>query len=79
MTTTRLPGGDAGVAAVEYGLLLALIAGAVLSAVTALGGGVDDSFERTCRALGGGSSHVTTPAGHGKGLDKAPGLTRRRC
>lgn len=79
MTTTRLRGGDAGAAAVEYGLLLVLVAGAVLGAVTTLGGGVEDSFERTCRALGGGSTHVSTPPGHGKGLSTAPGLTRRRC
>ena len=71
---------DAGAAAVEYGLLLGLIASVVLTAVVALGGGVEDSFERTCRALGGGSGHVaTTPAGRGKGLATAPGLARRRC
>ena len=70
---------DAGAAAVEYGLLLGLIASVVLSAVVALGGGVEDSFERTCRALGGGSAHAGTPAGGGKGIPKAPGLTKRRC
>ena len=76
---TRQRPRDAGAAAVEYALLLALLAGVVLTAVVALGGGVEASFERTCRALGGGSGHVATPAGGGGGLATAPGLARRRC
>jgi pilus assembly protein Flp/PilA len=79
MTWPRSP--EDGAAAVEYGVLLGFVAAAVITAVTALGGGVEDTFERTCRALaaGSGSSSAGTPAGVGGGLATAPGLARRRC
>jgi pilus assembly protein Flp/PilA len=70
---------EVGAAAVEYGLLLGLIAAVVLASVVVLGDRVESSFERTCRALGGGSGHVATPSGGGGGLATAPGLARRRC
>lgn len=79
MTWIRLRAGDVGAAAVEYALLLALVAAVVLTGVTALGGGVEESFERTCRALGSGSAKAGPPPGRGKGLATAPGLTGRRC
>jgi Flp pilus assembly pilin Flp len=64
---------------VEYGLLLALVAAMVLTGVAALGDGVEESFERTCRALGGGPAHAGSPPGRGVGIPSAPGLARRRC
>ena len=70
---------DAGAAAVEYGLLLAMVAAVVLTAVAAIGDGVEESFERTCRALAGGPAHVVSPPGRGVGIPSAPGLARRRC
>ena len=72
-TTAR----DAGAASVEYGLLLALVAGVVLSAVTSLGGAVADGFETTCSALSGGKGTVSAPAGKGGGLSTAPGVAKK--
>jgi pilus assembly protein Flp/PilA len=43
---------ERGAAAVEYGLLVALIAVVILAAVTALGGGVKGTFCKTVKGLG---------------------------
>ena len=68
---------DAGVGSVEYAVLLALVAGAVLTAVTSLGGQVANGFETTCSALSGGKKAVSAPAGKGGGLSTAPGLAKK--
>ncbi|WP_239459840.1 Flp family type IVb pilin [Nocardioides daejeonensis] len=44
---------EKGATAVEYGLLVALIAGAIIITVTALGGALDGLFERLREAIAG--------------------------
>lgn len=46
---------EQGASAVEYGLIIALIAVAILLTVTALGGGLDGLFQQVLDALPGGS------------------------
>ena len=78
--TWRTTGSDEdGVAAVEYGLLLSLVAAVVLAAVTALGTGVADGFEDACDALAGAKGSNATPKGGGGGLLTAPGLQKSGC
>ncbi|HXG28481.1 MAG TPA: Flp family type IVb pilin [Nevskiales bacterium] len=43
-----------GASAVEYGLIIALIAVAIILTVTALGGGLDGLFQQVLDALPGG-------------------------
>ena len=43
---------DEGATAVEYGLMVALIAGVIIFAVTQLGSNVSESFTDTCNAIG---------------------------
>ncbi|MGH8455116.1 MAG: Flp family type IVb pilin [Nevskiales bacterium] len=45
---------EQGASAVEYGLIIALIAVAILLTVTALGGGLNDLFQQVLNALPGG-------------------------
>jgi len=45
---------ERGATAVEYALMVALIAIAVIGAVTFLGGKISDSFNTTANSLGGG-------------------------
>jgi pilus assembly protein Flp/PilA len=45
---------DKGASAVEYGLIIALIAVAIILTVTALGGGLDGLFQQVLDALPGG-------------------------
>jgi pilus assembly protein Flp/PilA len=47
---------DEGATAVEYGMLVALIAAAIVGTVTALGGQVDAAFTTITTALGGGAA-----------------------
>lgn len=68
---------DAGVASVEYGLLLSLVAGAVLVAVTNLGGAVSDGFETTCRALSQ-PPKAAAPSGAAGGTGTAPGQAKKK-
>ena len=68
---------DAGVASVEYGLLVSLVAGAVLVAVTALGGAVSDGFTTTCRALSG-KPIAAAPSGVAVGVSTAPGQSKKK-
>lgn len=42
---------EAGASAVEYGLIIALIAVAIVVTVTALGGGLDGLFQQVLNAL----------------------------
>ncbi|MFQ5894107.1 MAG: Flp family type IVb pilin [Nitrospinota bacterium] len=46
---------EEGASAVEYGLLVALIAAVIISAVTLLGGNVKSTFESVGAAIGGAS------------------------
>lgn len=51
---------ERGATAVEYGLMVALIAVVIIAAVAALGGVLNTSFSDTCSAIDGAA---TTPAG----------------
>lgn len=51
-----LPRTDRGASAVEYGLLVALIAIAIIVAVTALGGKLSSLFDNTATRLPSGSA-----------------------
>lgn len=42
---------ESGAAAVEYGLLVALIACVIIGAVTALGGGISTIFDKAATAI----------------------------
>jgi pilus assembly protein Flp/PilA len=59
---------EEGASAVEYGLLVALIAAVVVVAVVALGGLVKSTFEDTCSSIGaesaaaGGEDNCDAPA-----------------
>jgi pilus assembly protein Flp/PilA len=48
---TALPKSERGASAVEYGLLVALIAIVILVAVTALGGKLSGVFQKTANSL----------------------------
>lgn len=50
---------EEGASAVEYGLLVALIAAVVVVAVVALGGLVRDTFQDTCESIGTESATAT--------------------
>ncbi|HET7668077.1 MAG TPA: Flp family type IVb pilin [Mycobacterium sp.] len=50
---------ETGASAVEYGLLVALIAAVVVAAVIALGGLVNNAFEKTCDDIAGGNGSLT--------------------
>jgi pilus assembly protein Flp/PilA len=53
----RLPArNDEGATAVEYALLVGLIAVIIISSVTLLGGNIDAMFDDIANQLGGGSS-----------------------
>ncbi len=52
---------ERGATAVEYGLMVALIAVVIIAAVTALGGVLNGSFTDTCAAIGGANGG-TVPA-----------------
>jgi len=47
---------EEGASAVEYGLLVALIAAVVVVAVVALGGLVKNTFSDTCESIGSGAA-----------------------
>jgi Flp pilus assembly pilin Flp len=55
-------GAERGAAAVEYGLLVALIAVAIIAAVMALGGKVKGTFNCAASDLPVGSSTTASPA-----------------
>lgn len=52
-----------GATAVEYGLMVALIAVVIIAAVVALGGMLQNSFAETCRELNGAvtNNSITCP------------------
>jgi pilus assembly protein Flp/PilA len=52
-TKNRLSGEEKGATAVEYGIMVALIAVAIIGAVTAFGTGLFDLFNDVTRGMGG--------------------------
>jgi pilus assembly protein Flp/PilA len=54
-------GDDEGATAVEYALLVGLIAVIIISSVTLLGGNIDAMFDDVANQLGGGTDDTTTP------------------
>jgi pilus assembly protein Flp/PilA len=62
VTQDRLKRGEKGATAVEYGLMVGLIAVVIIVAVTALGGQLKTLFEGITDKLGGaGGATTTTP------------------
>lgn len=53
---------EAGATAVEYGLLVAMLAGAVVAVVATLGGGVREGFNDVIDGFGATKTTVRTPA-----------------
>lgn len=51
---------EKGATAVEYGLLVALIAAVIIAAVVLLGGKINDAFGVINTKLGGGTTPTTT-------------------
>jgi pilus assembly protein Flp/PilA len=51
---------EEGASAVEYGLLVALIAAVIVLAVVAIGKLVNDSFNGTCKSIKGNTSVSTS-------------------
>lgn len=51
LTTRRFMRDEAGVTAIEYGLIAALIALAIIVGATALGGGLNDLFQKIADCL----------------------------
>ncbi len=58
---TAFSRGDRGVTAVEYALILALIAGVIIVVVTTLGTDIRTEFCNVTKSLGGGSCGTTGP------------------
>ena len=58
---TRLRMGDRGATAVEYGLIVALIAAVIVGIVGILGGQVQAAFQAVSDAIGGGGGGGGTP------------------
>jgi pilus assembly protein Flp/PilA len=54
---------DRGATAVEYGLLVALIALVIIGAVVLLGGNLKNVFNNVANSVGTVTSTTTTPAG----------------
>ncbi len=50
---------EAGASAVEYGLLVALIAAVIVVVVLSLGGIVKEAFKDTCDGIASGNSNIT--------------------
>ncbi|WP_336712335.1 Flp family type IVb pilin [Arthrobacter sp. USHLN218] len=61
--TNRLSREEKGATAVEYGIMVALIAVVIITAVTLLGGGIQDMFtEAQCKINGGTFTAVAAGA-----------------
>lgn len=59
LATRRFMRDEEGVTAIEYGLIAALIALAIIAGATALGGGLDALFQKIADCLGGDLSKCT--------------------
>ncbi len=55
LSRAALSRGDRGVTAVEYALILALIAGVIIVVVTTLGTDIQNAFCTVTKSLGGGA------------------------
>ncbi|AXV05495.1 hypothetical protein DVS28_a0794 [Euzebya pacifica] len=51
---------ERGATAVEYGLMVALIAVVIIAAVAALGGVLNESFTETCTSIAANTTGTTT-------------------
>jgi pilus assembly protein Flp/PilA len=56
---------ERGATAVEYGIMVALIAVVIIAAVTLLGGGMKDTFTQTQCSISGGTYSAGAKAGEG--------------
>ncbi|WP_262105773.1 Flp family type IVb pilin [Arthrobacter sp. Marseille-P9274] len=63
--TSRLAREEKGATAVEYGIMVALIAVAIIAAVTLLGGTVTQKFSEAQCAISGKTYSAATVAGEG--------------
>ena len=54
---TRLIQDQSGATAIEYGLIVALIAVVIIGAVTTLGTNLNTSLSKACSAIGSTTSH----------------------
>ncbi|KRE64304.1 pilin protein [Arthrobacter sp. Soil736] len=54
---------EKGATAVEYGIMVALIAVVIIAAVTLLGGGMKDTFTQVQCSINGGTFTAATAAG----------------
>lgn len=54
---------EKGATAVEYGIMVALIAVVIIAAVTLLGGGMKDTFTQVQCSINGGTFTAATTAG----------------
>ena len=64
---------EEGATAIEYGLIAALIAIVIISAVTALGGQVSDTFTHVTDSLSGSGAGTGGAGGSGGGSDFGSG------
>jgi pilus assembly protein Flp/PilA len=64
---TRLRRDQRGATAVEYGIMVALIAVVIIAAVTLLGGTLNKTFQDVGCSLQGGKTYSSTGGADGKG------------
>jgi pilus assembly protein Flp/PilA len=57
---SRMNRDETGATAVEYGIMVALIAVVIIAAVTLLGGGLNDTFDQAQCVVGGGTWDAAT-------------------
>jgi pilus assembly protein Flp/PilA len=75
----RLVRKEDGATAVEYGIMVALIAVVIIAAVTLLGGGLKTSFVKASCAISGGTFSAGSAAVPGVGGAAATPATEPRC
>lgn len=52
---------ESGATAIEYGLIAALVSVVIITAVTTMGGNLENTFDSIATALGATSTTTTTP------------------
>jgi pilus assembly protein Flp/PilA len=62
-TATKIRRDEKGATAVEYGIMVALIAVVIIAAVTFLGGGMKDTFTQVQCSINGGTFTAATDPG----------------
>lgn len=70
--SARLCREQRGATAVEYGIMVSLIAVVIIVAVTLLGGTLKDTFTQVQCSVSGGTFAASTPAGNATCTPKAP-------